>query len=79
MGLRETRFAAIQAELDRLGCKEVCLSHVGVDGQVVFVRREEAITCSYAMARHTLLRLPSFGGDEEVWGALKKLGRPGLL
>jgi hypothetical protein len=79
MGLRETRFASIQAELERLGCREVCLSHVGVDGQVVFVRREEAITCTYAMARHTLLRLTSFCGDEEVWDALKKLGSPGLL
>jgi hypothetical protein len=79
MALRETRFDSIQSELDRLGCREVRVTHVGADEQVLFARRDEAITCFYALARHILVRLRSFCGDQEVWEALEKVGRSGFL
>jgi hypothetical protein len=79
MALRETRFDSLQGELERLGCQEVRVTHVGADEQVLFARRDEAISCSYALARHILTRLQSFCGDQEVWEALEKVGRPGFL
>lgn len=79
MALRETRFGLIQSELNRLGCREVCVSFVGADERVLFVWGEEAMSCPYALARHVLLRLPSFSGDREVWDALKRVGHSGLV
>jgi hypothetical protein len=78
MGLRETQFARIAEELDRIGCVEVRISHVGVDQRAVFVRRDEAVTIPYALAMRALLRKESFRGDDEVWDALLTYGRKGL-
>jgi len=68
--------AAIEAQLERLACREVMLVDVTGFGEVCFERGLEVIWCNATAALRSLVDLTDLAGDESSWSALQQRGRP---